>query len=66
MRNILYLEYKYLKFSQFQKGDITLVNDKIYIKLTNKIIEVCTFQRKNLIINPIYILYFFDLSKVPF
>ena len=66
MRNILYLEYKYLKFSQFQKGDITLVNDKIYIKLTNKIIEVCTFQKKNLIINPIYILYFFDISNVPF
>ena len=66
MRNILYLEYKYLKFSQFQKGDITLVNDKIYIKLTNKIIEVCSFERKNLIITPLYILYYFDISNVPF
>ena len=66
MRNILYFEYKYLKFSQFQKGDITLVNDKIYIKLTNKIIEVCSFERKNLIITPLYILYYFDISNVPF
>ena len=66
MRNILYLEYKYLKFSQFQKGDITLVDDKIYIKLTNKIIEVCSFEKKNLIITPIYILYYFDISNVPF
>ena len=66
MRNILYLEYKYLKFSQFQKGDITLVNDKIYIKLTNKITEVCSFERKNLLITPIYILYYFDISNVPF
>ena len=66
MRNILYLEYKYLKFSQFQKGDITLVDDKIYIKLTNKIIEVCSFETKNLIITPIYILYYFDISNVPF
>ena len=66
MRNILYLEYKYLKFSQFQKGDITLVNDKIFIKLTSKIIEVCSFERKNLIITPLYILYYFDISNVPF
>ena len=66
MRNILYLEYKYLKFSQFQKGDITLVNDKIFIKLTSKIIEVCSFERKNLKITPLYILYYFDISNVPF
>ena len=66
MRNILYLEYKYLKFSQFQKGDITLVDDKIYIKLTNKIIEVCSFEKQNLIITPLYILYYFDISNVPF
>ena len=66
MRNILYLEYKYLKFSQFQKGDITLVNDKIYIKLKNKIVEVCSFEKKNLIITPMYILYYFDISNVPF
>ena len=66
MRNLLYLEYKYLKFSQFQKGDITLVDDKIYIKLTNKIIEVCSYETKNLIITPLYILYYFDISNVPF
>ena len=66
LRNILYLEYKYLKFSHFQKGDITMVNDKIYIKLSNRIIEVCSYQRKNLIITPLYILYYFDISFVPF
>ena len=66
MRNLLYLEYKYLKFSQFQKGDITLVDDKIYIKLTNKIIEVCSYETQNLIITPLYILYYFDISNVPF
>ena len=66
MRNLLYLEYKYLKFSQFQKGDITLVDNKIFIKLTNKIIEVCSFETKNLIITPLYILYYFDISNVPF
>ena len=66
MRNLLYLEYKYLKFSQFQKGDITLVDDKIYIKLTNRIIEVCSYETKNLIITPLYILYYFDISNVPF
>ena len=66
MRNILYLEYKYLKFSQFQKGDITLVDDKIYIKLTNKIVEVCSYETRNLIITPLYILYYFDISNIPF
>jgi hypothetical protein len=66
MRNILYLEYKYLKFSQFQKGDITLVGDKAFIKLSNRIIEVCSFSYKNLIITPLYILYYFDISFVPF
>ena len=66
MRNILYLEYKYLKFSQFQQGDITLVNDKIYIKLTHKIVEVCSFEMQNLVITPLYILYYFDISNVPF
>ena len=66
MRNILYLEYKYLKFSQFQKGDITLIDKKIFIKLSNKIIEVCSFSHKNLIITPLYILYYFDISYVPF
>ena len=66
MRNILYVEYKYLKFSQFQKGDITLVGDKVFIKLSNRIIEVCSFSYKNLIITPLYILYYFDISFVPF
>ena len=66
MRNILYVEYKYLKFSQFQKGDITLVGDKAFIKLSNRIIEVCSFSYKNLIITPLYILYYFDISFVPF
>ena len=66
MRNILYVEYKYLKFSQFQKGDIALVGDKAFIKLSNRIIEVCSFSYKNLIITPLYILYYFDISFVPF
>ena len=66
MRNILYVEYKYLKFSQFQKGDITMVKNKIFIKLSNRIIEVCSFSQKNLIITPLYILYYFDISFVPF
>ena len=66
MRNILYVEYKYLKFSQFQKGDITMVGDKVFIKLSNRIIEVCSFSYKNLIITPLYILYYFDISFVPF
>jgi len=66
MRNILYVEYKYLKFSLFQKGDITLVGDKAFIKLSNRIIEVCSFSYKNLIITPLYILYYFDISFVPF
>ena len=66
MRNILYLEYKYLKFSQFQKGDVTLIDKKVFIKLSNKIIEVCSFSHKNLIITPLYILYYFDISFVPF
>ena len=66
MRNILYIEYKYLKFSQFQKGDITMIDQKIFIKLTNRIIEVCSFSQKNLIITPLYILYYFDISYVPF
>ena len=66
MRNVLYVEYKYLKFSQFQKGDITLVGDKAFIKLSNRIIEVCSFSYKNLIITPLYILYYFDISFVPF
>ena len=66
MRNILYIEYKYLKFSQFQKGDITMIDQKIFIKLSNRIIEVCSFSQKNLIITPLYILYYFDISYVPF
>ena len=66
MRNILYLEYKYLKFSQFQKGDITLIDKNIFIKLSNRIIEVCLFSHKNLTITPVYILYYFDISFVPF
>ena len=66
MRNVLYVEYKYLKFSQFQKGDITMVDNKVFIKLSNRIIEVCSFSHKNLIITPLYILYYFDISFVPF
>jgi len=66
MRNILYIEYKYLKFSQFQKGDITMIDQKIFIKLSNRIIEVCSFSQKNLIITPLYILYYLDISYVPF
>ena len=66
MRNILYIEYKYLKFSQFQKGDITMIDQKIFIKLSNRIIEICSFSQKNLIITPLYILYYFDISYVPF
>ena len=66
MRNVLYVEYKYLKFSQFQKGDITMVGNKVFIKLSNRIIEVCSFSHKNLIITPLYILYYFDISFVPF
>ena len=66
MRNILYVEYKYLKFSQFQKGDITMVKNLIFIKLSNRIIEVCSFSHKNLMITPLYILYYFDISFVPF
>ena len=66
MRNILYIEYKYLKFSQFQKGDITMIDQKIFIKLSNRIIEVCSFSQKNLIITPLYILYYFDINYVPF
>ena len=66
MRNILYIEYKYLKFSQFQKGDIAIIGKIIFIKLSNRIIEVCSFSHKNLIITPLYILYYFDISFVPF
>ena len=66
MRNILFIEYKYLKFSQFQKGDITMIDQKIFIKLSNRIIEVCSFSQKNLIITPLYILYYFDINYVPF
>ena len=66
MRNILYFEYKYLKFSQFQKGDVSMVGKNVFIKLSNRIIEVCSFSQKNLIISPLYILYYFDISSVPF
>ena len=66
LRNILYLEYKDIKFYKFQKGEIAICGEFVFIRLTNKIVEVCSIEKINLLLTPLYILYYNDVSNVPF